>query len=503
MFCVAALWLGTTAQATDQLPIHIVYVNHVEVESVIEYQGPLVPGQVYTATPGRYAFTRGQLDWEVAQAEAVGARLSFHMSGAYGEWALATGDQPVWLQRLANGHTVGVHFHTFVRGPGPFTWQYLPSPNQQQITQAWQDHYDLVAALTGAPQLWIGESHYGCPSCWQALGYRLAATEQMALLPGGQHIVWLVERNALNVITYPHLPQIGAAGWHGPQGGQIYFDLRVPQLKKELLLLYMEWLERERLDLPAQMWCWGWNNHGGQNTVWYAAQIQELLTWLGAGFAGRVSPRGNVIARFAGDHEVSDLYEDYETWGEPLPSPLTHVNDQCPYAAYALTDAGVIADLTGELGLSGIRLFEMRRQPPENPPPGPPRRVFLLFREIDGVEVLDLSGVLAAHGVTTPSLMSFDVSDGTHAPMPATSLFLGSEPLVLDVPTPGDLNCDGVVDFDDINPFVLALSDPTGYYAAYPLCNWLNGDCNGDGLVDFDDINPFVALLSGYGDLRK
>ncbi|MEW6251481.1 MAG: hypothetical protein AB1716_12595 [Planctomycetota bacterium] len=60
----------------------------------------------------------------------------------------------------------------------------------------------------------------------------------------------------------------------------------------------------------------------------------------------------------------------------------------------------------------------------------------------------------------------------------------------------GDLNCDGAVDFDDINPFVLALSDPAGYAVAYPNCNILNGDVNGDGQVNFDDINPFVALLT-------
>jgi hypothetical protein len=61
----------------------------------------------------------------------------------------------------------------------------------------------------------------------------------------------------------------------------------------------------------------------------------------------------------------------------------------------------------------------------------------------------------------------------------------------------GDLNCDGVVNFDDINPFILALSDPAGYAAAYPGCDILSGDCNGDGAVNFDDINAFVALLGG------
>jgi hypothetical protein len=65
------------------------------------------------------------------------------------------------------------------------------------------------------------------------------------------------------------------------------------------------------------------------------------------------------------------------------------------------------------------------------------------------------------------------------------------------VAAPGDLNCDGVVNFDDINPFVLALGDPGGYQAAYPDCNIRNGDINGDGSVDFGDIDLFVALLAG------
>jgi hypothetical protein len=62
--------------------------------------------------------------------------------------------------------------------------------------------------------------------------------------------------------------------------------------------------------------------------------------------------------------------------------------------------------------------------------------------------------------------------------------------------TVGDMDCDGDVDFDDINPFVLALTDPLTYQAQYPNCNYLNGDCDGDGDVDFDDINAFVALLN-------
>ena len=59
----------------------------------------------------------------------------------------------------------------------------------------------------------------------------------------------------------------------------------------------------------------------------------------------------------------------------------------------------------------------------------------------------------------------------------------------------GDLNCDGSIDFGDINPYVLALTDPAAYGATFPACDVLNADINGDGAVDFGDINPFVALL--------
>jgi hypothetical protein len=61
----------------------------------------------------------------------------------------------------------------------------------------------------------------------------------------------------------------------------------------------------------------------------------------------------------------------------------------------------------------------------------------------------------------------------------------------------GDLNGDGCVNFGDINPFVLILSNPQAWQQEFPGCLWQNGDINADGFVDFGDINPFVALLVG------
>jgi hypothetical protein len=62
-------------------------------------------------------------------------------------------------------------------------------------------------------------------------------------------------------------------------------------------------------------------------------------------------------------------------------------------------------------------------------------------------------------------------------------------------PCAGDLNCDGVVDFGDINPFVLILSNFAAWQQTYPGCPWQNGDIDGNGGVGFEDINPFVALI--------
>ncbi|MBL8878355.1 MAG: hypothetical protein JNG88_04475 [Phycisphaerales bacterium] len=69
------------------------------------------------------------------------------------------------------------------------------------------------------------------------------------------------------------------------------------------------------------------------------------------------------------------------------------------------------------------------------------------------------------------------------------------EPAVL--PTAGDTNCDGLVNNFDIDPFVLALTEPAAYGAAFGDCDLRSADANRDGLVNNFDIDPFVALLSG------
>ncbi|MBK9128461.1 MAG: DNRLRE domain-containing protein [Phycisphaerales bacterium] len=68
---------------------------------------------------------------------------------------------------------------------------------------------------------------------------------------------------------------------------------------------------------------------------------------------------------------------------------------------------------------------------------------------------------------------------------------------------PGDLDCDGDVDFDDIDLFVAALGGQQVWadlyqqlFGAQPPCDYLGvADVDGSGGVNFDDIDPFVARI--------
>jgi len=84
---------------------------------------------------------------------------------------------------------------------------------------------------------------------------------------------------------------------------------------------------------------------------------------------------------------------------------------------------------------------------------------------------------------------STDISSGASSDLNGNSIPDECEGL-------GDLNCDESTNAFDIDPFVLALTDPDAYQNAYPGCRLSRADINGDGQVNAFDIDPFVTLLT-------
>jgi hypothetical protein len=103
-----------------------------------------------------------------------------------------------------------------------------------------------------------------------------------------------------------------------------------------------------------------------------------------------------------------------------------------------------------------------------------------------------IDGVLAregsfAHRFITSSLQFGDLVQGEASRHSWDFMKCGvvSAPQI----APGDLDCSGVVDFGDINPFVQALIDPVGYMASYPACPAENGDIL-PGAVNIEQLYP-------------
>ncbi len=91
-----------------------------------------------------------------------------------------------------------------------------------------------------------------------------------------------------------------------------------------------------------------------------------------------------------------------------------------------------------------------------------------------------------------PGFYMLFVADSNRVPSVARIVQLVSE----DCPAcRGDANCDGSIDFFDIDAFLLALFDSAAYRSAYPACRRSNADVNLDGSIDFFDIDPFLACL--------
>ncbi len=79
------------------------------------------------------------------------------------------------------------------------------------------------------------------------------------------------------------------------------------------------------------------------------------------------------------------------------------------------------------------------------------------------------------------------------------SMKIDKDKVQIKVSKRGDMDKDSKYTVDDINPFVLALTDPNAYMSWYGIDPNFIGDCDYSGKLDTDDIGPFVAFITGGG----
>jgi ELWxxDGT repeat protein len=149
--------------------------------------------------------------------------------------------------------------------------------------------------------------------------------------------------------------------------------------------------------------------------------------------------------------------------------------------AYELILAESYNEVTGEFTpATNASLFRWGTEPGR--PGGQTSQAWVDYTPADGVFTSNESVQLTALPASAASCGITDV--GT-----ALSLFAAPKMLA------GDMNCDGRVDNFDIDPFVLALVNPSVYAAQFPNCSPLHGDMDNSGTFTNFDIDPFVNFI--------
>jgi hypothetical protein len=192
-------------------------------------------------------------------------------------------------------------------------------------------------------------------------------------------------------IAVDHHAQIGTATVaHG------MVDTSPDALKRHFLMLYLEWLNRERTGAEDRVWTFGFVYHPNYGER-YNEDVIDFLNWLDRYFVGHSSPYGNQIARYA---TVAEVGQEYLAWEaeHPNTSSFRYVaGDPYPYS-YSVSPTmleDALYDSKIEFG-SGVNCYKFLR----NGEPiyvlwsDPGRQTVDFSSEVSGqVQITDRNGV--------------------------------------------------------------------------------------------------------------
>jgi hypothetical protein len=337
-----------------------------------------------------YMRTHDEIDWLLAEAARHGLHFSSLYNGWYTKWALDHNDLDQFRELLAAGHEIGSHSHQITYDSAQDAWVShhdelsiygRPNYDAALARQVWEDAQrylqDVLAAIGATDQDQIvcstALSFSDEPNLMAAFGYEIAAGNRLEASVGYLgHMAWNPWRASnsdevgyevaedLNApyVSINHGAQIGGSEGHDSA-------MTIPQLQRQFLQLYAEWLARERTGAEDRVWSFGFVYHPNQGDR-YNPDLSMFLDWLDTYFIGKQSPHGHTIARYA---MVSEIIDEFYAWeaARPGSSSFSYVSgDPYPYtyAAFAamLSDASYEAHLDLGPGVTGFR-FSKDGQP--------------------------------------------------------------------------------------------------------------------------------------------
>ncbi|MEW6250661.1 MAG: hypothetical protein AB1716_08425 [Planctomycetota bacterium] len=176
-------------------------------------------------------------------------------------------------------------------------------------------------------------------------------------------------------------------------------------------------------------------------------------------------------------------------------------------------------EVGGSMTAAIIHISRNLHDPTDPNDPDPDlRRGHIIIRGYYGSDVFTKISMEGMTGSRPFISIDYDGYDPSHRWDPRGLIAVGGTSLYGNTPAMhvwectacrGDADGNGVVDFNDINAWTLGLQDPRAYALQYPGLGALHdpwgdpeagsrvwhGDCDCDGDVDFDDLNPFVARI--------
>jgi hypothetical protein len=113
------------------------------------------------------------------------------------------------------------------------------------------------------------------------------------------------------------------------------------------------------------------------------------------------------------------------------------------------------------------------------------------------INMPDVDGTLAGRQIATLHIATSDgILSWTNAVLAESGVTTTVSGSLGSIVARGDMNGNGVRNFQDATPFGLALTNPSGYAAQFPGLNRsARGDMNGNGVFNFQDATPFGNCL--------